>query len=89
MATNKARTIISLDDDLHQLISEIAELRNMPRSKVITEFLDECKPQLEVIRHALRSIHSGEKPDLQNILMQMLGDSFENLSLAFKDVKND
>jgi hypothetical protein len=86
MATNKPRTIITLDEDLHQLISDIAELRDMPRSKVITEFLDECKPQFQIIRQALHSIKANEKPDLQNILLQMLGDSFENLSLTFKDI---
>jgi hypothetical protein len=58
----------------------------MPRSKVITEFLDECKPQFQIIRQALHSIKANEKPDLQNILLQMLGDSFENLSLTFKDI---
>jgi transketolase C-terminal domain/subunit len=87
MATNKPRTIISLDEDLHQLISDIAELRGMPRSKVITEFLDECKPQFQVVRQALQSIKANEKPDLQAVLMQMLGDSFENLSVAFKDTQ--
>jgi predicted transcriptional regulator len=86
MATNKPRTIITLDEDLHKVISDIAELRDMPRSKVITEFLDECKPQFYIIRQALESIKANEKPDLQNILLQMLGDSFENLSLTFKDI---
>lgn len=87
MPTTKPRTIISLDEDLHQLISEIAELRGIPRSKIITEFLDECKPQFQIIRQALHDIKNNDKPDLQNILIQMLGDSFENLSLTFKDIQ--
>jgi transketolase C-terminal domain/subunit len=89
MATSKPRTIISLDQDLHQLISDIAELREIPRSKVITEFLEECKPQLQVVSNALNAIKNNEKPDFQSILSQMLGDSFGNLSTPFKDIKND
>lgn len=83
MAQNK-RTNLTLDPVLDALITEIADLREIPKTRVITEILEESKPQLEVVRDALKSIKSNESISLDQVLSKMLGESFRNISDAFK-----
>ncbi len=83
MAQNK-RTNLTLDPELDSLITEISQLREVPKTRVITEILEETKPQLEIVRDALRSIKSNESVSLDQVLTKMLGQSFENLGEAFK-----
>ena len=83
MAQNK-RTNLTLDPELDALITDISELREIPKTRVITEILEESKPQLEIIRDALKTIKNNESVSLNQVLSKMLGDSFGNLSEAFK-----
>lgn len=83
MAQNK-RTNLTLDPELDALITEISDLREIPKTRVITEILEESKPQLEIIRDALKTIKNNEAVSLDQVLSKMLGNSFENLSEAFK-----
>ena len=83
MAQNK-RTNLTLDPELDALITEISDLRGIPKTRVITEILEESKPQLEIIRDALKTIKNNEAVSLDQVLSKMLGNSFENLSQAFK-----
>lgn len=84
MATKSKRLALTLDPELGALIAEIAELRQIKQTRVVTEILEEAKPQLMVVRDALRSIKNNEPVSLDQVLSKMLGDSFENLSEAFK-----
>ena len=83
MAQNK-RTNLTLDPELDALIAEISDLREIPKTRVITEILEESKPQLEIIRDALKTIKNNEAVSLDQVLSKMLGNSFENLSEVFK-----
>lgn len=83
MAQNK-RTNLTLDPELDALITEISDLREIPKTRVITEILEESKPQLEIIRDALKTIKNNESVSLDQVLSKMLGNSFENLSEVFK-----
>jgi len=71
------------------LIEDIAELRGIKQTRVVTEILEESKPQLMIIRDALTAIKNNEKLDLDQVLSKMLGDSFANLSDAFKGLDSD
>ena len=83
MAQNK-RTNLTLNPELDSLITEISDLREIPKTRVITEILEESKPQLEIIRDALKTIKNNEAVSLDQVLSKMLGNSFENLSEVFK-----
>ena len=83
MAQNK-RTNLTLDPELDALITEISDLREIPKTRVITEILEESKPQLEIIRDALKTIKNNEAVSLDQVLSKMLGNSVENLSEVFK-----
>lgn len=83
MAQNK-RTNLTLDPELDALITEISDLREIPKTRVITEILEESKPQLEIIRDALKTIKNNESVSLDQVLSKMLGESFGNLSEVLK-----
>ncbi|WP_151732062.1 hypothetical protein [Acinetobacter ursingii] len=83
MAQNK-RTNLTLDPELDALITEISDLREIPKTRVITEILEESKSQLEIIRDALKTIKNNESVSLDQVLSKMLCNSFENLSEVFK-----
>ena len=66
------------------MIEDIAELRGIKQTRVVTEILEESRPQLEVVRDALKTIKNNEAVSLDQVLSKMLGNSFENLSEVFK-----
>lgn len=88
MATKVKRLPLTLDPELGQLISDIAELRGIKQTRVVTELLEECRPQFQTIRDALLAIKNNEKPNHNDILIKLMGDSFENISIAFKSLKD-
>lgn len=84
MTTRSKRLALTLDPELGDLIAEIAELRNIKQTRVVTELLEECRPQLVVVRDALLTLKNNESVQLDQVLLKMLGDSFTNLGEAFK-----
>ena len=88
MATKTKRLPLTLDPELGQLISEIAELRGIKQTRVVTELLEECKPQFIAIRDALIAEKNNE-PNPQAILNKMFANSFKNLGDVFEDLSND
>lgn len=89
MPTKSKRLPLTLDPELGKLIEEVAELRGIKQTRVVTEILEECRPQLETIRDALFSIKNNETPDINAIFSKLMGESFKNLSDAFKGIESD
>lgn len=88
MATKTKRLPLTLDPELGQLIAEIAELRGIKQTRVVTELLEECKPQFIAIRDALIAVKNNES-NPQAILNKMFANSFKNLGNVFEDLSND
>ena len=61
MPSKSKRLPLTLDPELGKLIEDIAELRGIKQTRVVTEILQECRPQLETIRDALHAIKNNEK----------------------------
>jgi len=89
MTTKSKRLPLTLDPELGQLIADIADLRGIKQTRVVTELLEECRPQLETIREALKAIKHNENPDPQAILNKLLGDSFQNVANVFRGIDSD
>lgn len=87
MVTKTKRLPLTLDPELGSLISEIAELREVKQTKVVTEILEECRPQLIIIRDALKALKNNEKPNTDDILIKLLGSSFKNVSDALESLQ--
>lgn len=89
MPAKSKRLPLTLDPELGKLIAEIAELRGVKQTRVVTEILEGCRPQLVIVRDSLLAIKNNEKVDLNKVLTTMLGDSFSELGDAFKGIDSD
>ncbi|EHU1539811.1 hypothetical protein A1Z21_RS19235 [Acinetobacter baumannii] len=89
MPAKSKRLPLTLDPELGNLIAEIAELRGVKQTRVVTEILKVCRPQLVIVRDSLLAIKNNEKLDLNKVLTTMLGDSFSELGDAFKGMDSD
>ena len=89
MPAKSKRLPLTLNPELGKLIEDIAELRGIKQTRVVTEILEECQPQLETIRDALNSIKNSENPDPSAILTKFLGDSFQNVANVLKESNSD
>ena len=88
MPAKSKRLPLTLDPELGKLIEDIAELRGIKQTRVVTELLEECKPQFIAIRDALIAVKNNE-PNPQAILNKMFANSFKNLGDVFEDLSND
>lgn len=61
MATSKPRLSVTLEPRLYDTISEIARIRGVSRSSVITEYLDTASPVLERTLTILRALDARLK----------------------------
>ena len=61
--TNSKRISISLNPDLHALISDLAELQNKPMSRVVVELLEEMHPVLSQLRDGIREVKESNNKD--------------------------
>ena len=70
MPSKSKRLPLTLDPELGKLIEDIAELRGIKQTRVVTEILEECKPQLQTIRDALYAIKIMKKLTLIPFLLK-------------------
>ena len=89
MPTEKTRVNLSLDDEMNALIAKIAQFKKIPKARVITEFLEECRPQFRVLCEAIDQIQANEAVNPSEVLAQMLSKSFKNLSTAMDSIKSE
>ena len=60
--TNSKRISISLNPDLHALISDLAELQNKPMSRVVVELMEEIHPILSNMASAMAEVKKSNDP---------------------------
>lgn len=88
--TNSKRISISLNPDLHAVISDLAELQNKPMSRIVVELLEEMHPVLTTVRDGLKEVQ--ETNDKQAVLKRIGGallmDGTEQLGNLSKELKN-
>lgn len=69
MSSQKPRIALTVDNELNDILEDIKELTNTPKSTFITEFLNDAKPLLIDLRDALKL--AQEKKDYMPSLMKM------------------
>ena len=88
--TNSKSISISLNPDLHAVISDLAELQNKPMSRIVVELLEEMHPVLTAVRDGLKEVQ--ETNDKQAVLKRIGGallmDGTEQLGNLSKELKN-
>lgn len=88
MATKKTRINLSVDDEMNELLIELAALQGIPKATLVTEYLNQLRPHMEDMRDALRMIN--EKKDPSKHLRSMLLNSQQNfLDVLKEELKDD
>ena len=54
MPTAKPRINLSVDEDLNELLTELAALQGIPKATLVTEYLNQLRPHMEEMRDAIR-----------------------------------
>lgn len=88
--TTSKRISISLKPEVHNLISELAELQNKPMSRIVVELIEEMYPMLSEVTKALKEIKTATDP---NEVVKRFGqtaviDTAEALGRMSKEVRD-
>ncbi len=87
--TTSKRISISLNPELHSVISDLAELQNKPMSRVVVELLEEMHPVLANVRDALSEVKKSNDPAAvaRRFGQNSLIDASEQLGELSKEIK--
>lgn len=88
--TSSKRVPLSLNPQLYEVISDLAELQNKPMSRVIVELLEEMQPILTNIRDGLKEVKGSNNPQavLKRIGQDLVMSGTEQLGSLSKEVKD-
>ncbi|MBK3394634.1 hypothetical protein IQ457_11900 [Psychrobacter sp. M9-54-1] len=87
MPSKKTRINLTVDDDMNQLLTELAELQGIPKTTLVYEYLEAMRPHMIEIRDAIRLVNDKKDPSqhLRKILMNTQQDFLDVLKEEFKD----
>ena len=86
MTDRKPRINVTVDDDMNELIAELAALQGIPKATLITQYLDMLRPHLVEIRDAIRMVNEKKDPSphLRKMLMNTQQDFLDVLKEELK-----
>jgi predicted DNA-binding protein len=73
---------LTLPDDVHEALADLADATAKPASKVVTELLQEMLPQLQGLAKVARAAKSGNKVAAKRALQHLMGDAFAEVITA-------
>lgn len=88
MPSKKTRINLTVDDDMNELLIELAALQGVPKTTLVYDYLEMLRPHMVEIRDAIRMVN--EKKDPSPHLRKMLLDGQQELFDVIKEeFKND
>jgi hypothetical protein len=88
MPSNKTRINLTVDEDMNELLIELAALQGVPKTTLVYEYLEAMRPHMIEIRDAIRMVN--EKKDPSPHLRKMLLDGQQDfLDVLKEEFKND
>ena len=87
MPTKKPRINLSVDEDMNELLIELAALQGIPKATLVTDYLDMLRPHMVEIRDAIRMVN--EKKDPSKHLRKMLLNGQQDLLDVLKEELKD
>mgnify|MGYP001346321869 CR=1 FL=1 len=88
MPSKKTRINLTVDDDMDNLLTELADLQGIPKTTLVYEYLEAMRPHMVEIRDAIRMVN--EKKDPSPHLRKMLLDGQQDLfDVIKKEFTND
>lgn len=73
MVTQLRRIQVSLPDSLSQTLVDLAEIKQVPISKVIVSLLSEMEPMLKESNKYARLLKQGQVEEAKRVVQQMIG----------------
>lgn len=72
MPTKKQRINLTVDQDLNELLDDIAELTDTPKARFIKDILVDMQPMLIDLRDALKNVESKQSalPQMAKLVLQ-------------------
>lgn len=90
LPSQKPRLNLTLPDSLNDVISDLAELQGIPKTRVITEILIEIEPMLKQTVAALKAVKENKQDALKiarDYAQNTLLESNEKLGAFAREVK--
>ena len=86
MTDRKPRINVTVDDDMNELIAELAALQGIPKATLITQYLDMLRPHIVEIRDAIRMVNDKKDPSphLRKMLLNTQQDFLDVLKEELK-----
>ena len=87
MPSQKPRIALTVDNDMNELLTEIATLQGVPKSTLIVQYLDVLRPHMIEIREALRMVQQQKDatPHLRKMLLDGQQELFNVIREEFTD----
>lgn len=90
LPSQKPRLNLTLPDSLNDVISDLAELQGIPKTRVITEILIEIEPMLKQTVDALKAVKENKEDALKiarDYAQTAILESNEKLGVFAQEVK--
>ena len=86
MTDRKPRINVTVDDDMNELIAELAALQGIPKATLVTDYLDMLRPHMVEIRDAIRMVNEKKDPSphLRKMLLNTQQDFLDVLKEELK-----
>lgn len=91
MPTKKTRINLSVDDDMNDLLTELAALqgdKGIPKATLIVQYLEMLRPHMIEIRDAIRMVNEKKDPS-PHLRKMLLNGQQDFLDVLKEEFKND
>ena len=87
MPTTKPRINLSVDEDMNELLTELAALQGIPKATLVNQYLDMLRPHMVEIRDAIRMVNEKKDPSpyLRKMLLDGQQELFDTIREEFTD----
>lgn len=88
MPTKKTRINLSVDDEMNELLAELAVLQDIPKATLVVQYLDMLRPHMVDIRDAIRMVNEKKDPS-PHLRKMLLNGQQDFLDVLKEEFKND
>ena len=88
MPTAKPRINLSVDEDMNELLAELAALQGIPKETLVTQYLDMLRPHMVEIRDAIRMVNEKKDPS-KHLRKMLLNGQQDFLDVLKEELKDD
>jgi hypothetical protein len=88
MPTVKPRINLSVDEDMNELLAELAALQGIPKATLVTQYLDMLRPHMVEIRDAIRMVNEKKDPS-KHLRKMLLNGQQDFLDVLKEELKDD